>query len=171
MPAQFAGEPMRTEIFYDLVKKYFNYLIDRYGFSISTEDPIVGNPLWRGRIVYVSGKNNSQKRQVAIRITLDRGYVLLDIGSPDLQSRDWFDLSEIIKVVEPEIVVYDKPDYSQGPVDILEPQIRKLSDLVLHYCASFINGDFSLGNRIIESRLQEREQRIKEWKNKQQGKS
>ncbi len=159
---------MTKENFNELVKRHFSYLVLDYGFSISEEIPVSGNSLSRGVVVYISNfeKTKPDIKQILIRIILDRGYVLIDIGSSDMNNRDLFGLTEIMKVVAPELNVNQKIDFSKTAHEITEPQVIKLAYIVRHYCAPLLEGDFSTGERLTENRIKAREERIKNWKNR-----
>ena len=161
---------MKKQKFNDVVKQHFNYLIVEYGFLVKEELTVSGNPLSRGMVTYMMAKEpeNPVLKQTLIRIILDRGYVLLEFGSKDLESREYFSVAEIVPFVASGVNVYEKIDFSRDPYEIIETQVKKLSDFLLLYCIPFLKGDFSIGDRIFEHRSKEREERIQKWKKQKQ---
>jgi len=159
---------MKKESFNDIVRRHFSYLVSDYGFSITEEFPVGENPVSRGMVIYVSNfkETSPEVKQILIRIILDRGYVLVDLGSSDMSNRDLFGLTEVMKVAAPELDINEKIDFSKDAYDIIELQVSKLANIVYRYCVPFLRGDFSIGERVIENRIKAREDRIKAWKHK-----
>src|SRR5690242_4384465 len=100
---------MTKKTFNNLTKKHFNFLVIIYGFTIIEESPIFEDPLWYGRIVYASRpkKGSTRQRPTGVQITLDRGYILLDIGPLDLDRKEWVDIADVMRIADPKLVVYD----------------------------------------------------------------
>ena len=150
----------------ETVEKYFSFLIHEYNFSVTEEMSYPNNPIAQGKIIYLSRlrQEGTGRRQVIVRVLIDRGYLSVDIGSSDLDSKDYFDLHEIMRVIAPDTDMDFSLDFSKHPKDIIEPQAKKLSELVMIHCESFLNGDFSIGDTIINARMEERERRLQRWK-------
>jgi hypothetical protein len=163
---------MQKQKFNDVVKKHFKYLIDDYGFCIKEETLATDNPLWQGIVVYANESESDLpfKKKPFVRLVLDRGYVMLDIKSEEMTEREWFDISEVMKLIAPEVQVHEKVDYSKDPYEIVETQIQNLSKLLVQYCDSLLKGDFSIGDQIQAKRMQEREDRIVKWKKQKEEK-
>jgi hypothetical protein len=163
---------MQKQKFNDVVKKHFKYLIDDYGFCIKEETPATDNPLWQGIVVYANESEPDLpfKKKPFVRLVLDRGYVMLDIKSGEMTEREWFYISEVMKLIAPEVQVREKVDFSKDPYEIVETQIQNLSKLLVQYCDSLLKGDFSIGDQIQAKRMQEREDRIVKWKKQKEEK-
>lgn len=158
---------MPEQTFVELTKKYFGFLIFDYGFTIEGQIDNVENPLWRGRVVFrAPWKESLNRKQTVVRVTLDRGYVLLDIGYLNMTSKEWLDLADIIRLQDPSITVYTKPDFTKDPNSIIEGELKRISKLTRQYCGSFLNGDFSLESKVEEVRANWREQTLSEWSKK-----
>ena len=153
-------------IFEELVERHFSFLMHEYGFSITEKTSYPGENISQGKIVYTSRITQAEKnsKQAIIRVLLDRGYLDVDIGSPDLHTKDYFSLHEITRTVAPDVDLDFSLDYSKSAKEILEPQAEKLSNIVALYGKPFLNGDFSIGELIIKARNDERERRIQGWK-------
>ena len=161
---------MQTKSFTNLVKDHFSYLISDFGFSIS-EEHAVSDKSWSGGIVVYASeprKNNAEVVQLSVRINLDRGYVLIDFDSPQISTRDLIGLTEVVHLVAPDVDLHEKIDFSKQPIEVIEPQIRKLSYILRHYCASLLQGDISFLRRVIESRKTKMEEYTKEWKKRKE---
>jgi hypothetical protein len=162
---------MKNNIFNDLTKKYFEFLISDYDFRI-VEDSFEGNAFFGGRVVFSSQprKGDIKHKQTGVQVTLDRGYIGVRIGpfDRDKAKEGWLALSEIMRLIKPEIIVYDetKPDFSKGPEIIFEPTLIKLSNIVRTHCDPFLKGDFSMYDRIVDARIKWREQYIKNMQEK-----
>lgn len=160
---------MSKQTFVELTKKYFSFLISDYGFTISEQTDNVDNPLWYGRVVFqASHKETLDRKKTLVRVTLDRGYVLLDIGYLNMKSKEWLDLADIVRLNNPSIEVYTKPDFAQDPHYRIGGELQRISDLTNQYCQPFLKGDFSLESKVEEIRTRWREQILKELSEKRQ---
>jgi hypothetical protein len=153
-------------MFEELVEKHFGFLIQEYGFFITERTSYPGDSISQGMMVYKSGsvQANTNVKQTIVRVLLDRGYLDLDIGSPDLQSKDYFTLREIMRATVSDVNIDFSPDFSKPAKEILEPQVKTLSNIIAVYGKPFLLGDFSIGDIIIKARNEERERRIQGWK-------
>ena len=166
--------------FNSLVKTYFGYLENQYGFALCEEKP---DSTWLGSITYESKQKAFQGKQLVIQFILDRGYVDVQFNTIPQVAREWIDLAEIMKVIDPSAIPYEsadtsdithitnpqpvsfrKLDFSRNPNDIVEDQLRNLSIFMSRYCASLLSGDISVFDQIIEARKKVTEDRIILWK-------
>jgi hypothetical protein len=124
-----------------LIKQYFQYLIDTYGFFIDHEQyspEIMGNT----EIVYKS-------TQIGIRIIIDRGQVLVNIGNPSWPESDWFEFSDVVHYFSPEVkFIYAFQDNVQDEQIDVEAQIKRVARMCNQYCGPILRGDFSMQEQI-----------------------
>lgn len=134
---------MEINLFTELVKKHFDFLLKQYGFSIVHEDyypDIMGNS-W---IVFTS-------HGTGISIVLDKGQVLMNVGPSSLSREKWYEFSDIISFFAPDQKpVYVFPDGFSEYKDALENQVSRLARLMEEYCRPILQGDFSMQNQIKE---------------------
>jgi hypothetical protein len=158
---------MEDNLFNTLVKKYFDFLVSDYSFTIVEDSCKYGGTLFFNKVVFSSPsrKGDQRHKQTGVQVTLDRGYISVDIGPYDLdrEKEEWLDISEIMRLIKPEIVVYDvdKADLSKSPQMIFEPPLIRLSGILQTYCDQFLQGDFSKYDQIMKARTEWREQYIK----------
>lgn len=127
----------------ELIRKYFNFLIDDYGFSVFREEY---SPKYMGNadIVYKSGS-------IAILVVVDRSQVLLNVGKTTQPEKEWFEFTDVIKYFNPTISeVYDFSRGSLPDQDYVEMQAKREAQLLRQYCEPLLRGDFSMYEQIKE---------------------
>lgn len=132
---------MDTNIFLALVKQYFNFLFDEYGFRIVQENYY---PELMGDANVTLETSNT-----GFLIMAERTYVSIEIGPKSLPKNSWFEFSDIAGYFASHIVpVYSFPKDQIGYKNILEIQIIRLSEIVQKYCSPILMGDFSMSEDI-----------------------
>jgi hypothetical protein len=127
-----------------MIKRYFEYLMDEYGFLVDRErnyPEAMGN----ADIVFKS-------RLTAIKVVVDRGQVLINIGKVTWPEREWFEFSDVVHYFNPSMKeVYD---FSEGPLNnqtaVIETQAKRLSLILRQYCEPMLIGDFTMQDQIKE---------------------
>jgi hypothetical protein len=136
---------MEQGLLSSLVRQHFRYLTDEYGFSI-THDEYFPEHMGNADMVFMSP-------QIGIEIVLDRGQVLIDIGSVLQTRKEWFEFSDVIHFFASEIEpVYIFPQDFANYQAAIESQVSRLAQLMRQYCEPLIRGDLSMqsGIRKIE---------------------
>ena len=118
---------MEQYVFVEQVKKRFRYLTDDYGFSVVDEryDPeAFGNSLVQ-----------FQSSLVGVRVALDRGQVLIDIGSSSEPQVSWFSLPNVVKYLAPELdeLAYVFPERWDDYYHMVDWQVIRLAHLLQRY--------------------------------------
>ena len=138
-------------MFTEKVKEHFRYLIDDYGFSIVNES-------------YTTDSGNGlvefRSRSVHIRIVLDRGQVLIDIGpSPEVLDY-WFDLSSVIEFLSPEAhePAYIFPEKWDNYYEMIDWQVARLARVLRQYCVSVLTREFPDWRELLERNQKEAEE-------------
>jgi hypothetical protein len=128
----------------EIIKRYFKYLTDEYAFLIEREGyspEAMGNAY----IVFTS-------KLIAIRVVVDRGQVLIDIGKVALPEKEWFEFTDVIHYFNPGI----KKVYAFSGVPLekqnftIEAQVKHVSLILRQYCEPLLIGDFSMEDQIKE---------------------
>ncbi len=129
---------MKHNIFAEIVKRYFHYLITDYGFRIVEEryDPeSFGNSL----VVF-------QLNLTFISLSLDKGDVYLDIGSVS-NPKNTYNLGTVIEFLRPQehqrIKVFGFSKLPDDPYERMEIPIRYWAELLHQYCQPILRGDFA----------------------------
>lgn len=135
---------MKEHAFAEQVKKHFHYLIDDYDFSVVNEksDPeAFGNSL----VDFQSGTT-------AVRVTLDRGQVLVDMRPLTESSTSWFSLGSVVEFLAPEAdePVYVFPETWDHYYDMINGQVSRMARVLRQYCAPVLRGEFSQWKEIDE---------------------
>jgi hypothetical protein len=128
----------------EIIKRYFEYLTDEYGFFIEREGyspETMGN----AEIVFAS-------KIIAIKVVVDRSQVLINIGKVTWPEREWLEFTDVIHYFNPSMEeVYDFPE---GPwknqISIIETQAKHLSLILRQYCEPLLMGDFSMQDQVKE---------------------
>lgn len=128
----------------EIIKRYFEYLIDEYGFLIEREEyspEAMGNAY----IVYTS-------KLIGIGVVVDRDQVLINIGQVTWPEREWFEFTDVIHYFNPNI----KKVYAFSGVPLekqnftIEAQVKHVSIILRQYCEPILMGDFSMEDLIKE---------------------
>ena len=131
---------MTPNLFSDLVKQHFSYLLNDYGFAVADER------------YYPQAMGNAEvwlkSNLVGLRIVLDRGQVLVSLGPLSQPERDWFELYDVIRFFSPSLNVYEFPEDFSDYKAALETQIKRLALVILHYCDPLLRSDFSMQEKI-----------------------
>jgi hypothetical protein len=133
------------------VKTGFQYLISDYGFSVTDEryDPqSFGNSLVEFR-----------SKETAIRLVLDRGQVLVDLGPISWDPNSWCSLSSMMEVLAPEggEPAYVFPETWESYSGMVDWQINRLARLLRQYCSLVLTGQFSGWKELARRRTKEAE--------------
>jgi len=134
---------MEQSLLSNLVRQHFRYLTDEYGFSI-THDEYFPESMGNADILFVSP-------QTGVRIVLDRGQVVINIGSVLQPQKDWFEFSDVVHFFTPETEpVYIFPQDNSNYHAAIESQVIRLARLMRQYCEPLLKGDFSMQSGISE---------------------
>jgi len=132
---------MKSKLFSDLVKEYFDFLVETYGFSIKHEEyrsEVMGN----ASVIFES-------LHIGINIVLDRGQVLINIGPSSLPRQDWFEFSDVVHFFAPELEpLYNFPRNFADYENELENQMSRFNQIMCKYCEPLLLGDFSMQEKI-----------------------
>ncbi len=118
---------MEHDIFAELAKKYFQYLIADYGFSVVHES------------YYPQAFGDSlvqfQSNTTVVLLTRDKGQVLIDLGPSSEPRIAWHSLSNIIDFLAPGIgkSVFAFPDYPGEPEKSMQVQLSRLAPILRQY--------------------------------------
>lgn len=130
---------MGMNLFSDLVKKHFHYLLEVYKFTVAKESyspEIMGN----AEIVFTS-------LSTGIGIVLDRDQVLINIGAITQPKGEWFEFGDVVRSFAGDVEnIYA---FDEGYA-ALETQIARLAHIMHTYCGPFLAGDFSKQKEIKE---------------------
>ncbi len=140
---------MEQYVFAEQVKERFRYLIDDHGFSVVDEryDPeAFGNSLV-----------DFQSSNTVIRVLLDRGQVLIDIGPCPRSPDYWFGLASVVEFLAPEAdePAYIFPETWDSYYDKIDWQVVRLARVLRQYCAPVLRGEFSRWKEMAERRSKE----------------
>ena len=125
----------------ELIKEYFKFL-EKYGFSISRKKyspEIMGN----AEVIY-------QSPSVSVKIVIDRGQVLINIGKVSWLEKDWFEYSDVVSFFAPGEDAYIFPEEADNSQYTLEIQLKRVASMLEKYCRKMLEGDFSMQNQIKE---------------------
>jgi hypothetical protein len=130
------------------IYKYFSFLLDDFGFSITEEryDQEMGNA-----VVGFS------KNQTCIELIKDRGQILVTLGDKRLSKWDWVEFADAIGFLSGNI----SPVYifqSQNKNVTEESQLSRVSVLMKQHCLVILSGEMSviqLRDAIRSKRTQE----------------
>jgi hypothetical protein len=130
---------MQSSAFSKLVRKYFDYLTDKFEFSI-TEERFYPESFGDAIVVFQSPTS-------FLTVTRERGDVLLEMGPMPNPGKKAYNLGEIIEFLAPDewkgLKVFVFPDLPEKPEDSTEIQVRHLSSLVGQYAEPILRGNFS----------------------------
>jgi hypothetical protein len=127
----------------ELIKRYFHYLVDEFGFSIDREGyspEVMGNAV----VVFVS-------TSTAVKVVVDRSQVLINIGELSWPEKDWFEFGDVVQFFNPNLKdVYDFSGDSLDNQAYIVSQAKHLALLLRQYCEPLLRGDFSMQDKIRE---------------------
>jgi hypothetical protein len=134
---------MEQSLLSNLVRQHFRYLTDEYGFSLA-RDAYFPESMENADMLFVSS-------QTGVRIVLDRGQVLINIGSLLQPQQEWFEFSDVVHFFAPEtepvyIFSQDNSNYHAT----IESQVIRVARLMHQYCEPLLRGDFSMQSGIRE---------------------
>jgi hypothetical protein len=132
---------MCKNVFSELVKKHFIFLENDYDFLI-TSDRYSPDVMGNAELIFKSPKTGFQ-------IVLDRNQVLAKIGQVDQPEKKWFEFSDVVRHLSPDIkAAYIFPKDFSDHDKALETQIKRIASLLRDFCKPLLLGDFSMGDRI-----------------------
>jgi hypothetical protein len=122
-------------IFADLVKKHFAFLLSDYGFQISEILGGRGEAMGNAAVTLESAHG-------AMQIVNDRGQVLISIGPSGTPRREWFEFSVVVQTYAPEVhPVYIFPTDDAATFEVrLETQVQRVAELARTYCQPALRG-------------------------------
>lgn len=136
---------MESNVFAEIVKKYFHYLIDDYGFHI-VEERYAPESFGNSLVVF-------QLNSTFISLSRDRGDIYLDIGSVS-SPKNTYNLGTVIEFLRPQdyqqIKVFGFPKLPDDPYKRIEIPVRYWATLLRQYCEPILSGDFSQWNELGE---------------------
>ena len=119
----------------ELIVKYFDYLINEFGFYIERKE---FDPQAMGNAIVIF---KSQK--LGVEVVVDRNMVLISLGDQIDSRRDWFEFSDVIKYYAPKIdgvYVFEK-NFNTSWDQVVETQLSKLAIILRQNCESILKGE------------------------------
>jgi len=128
------------------VKEQFRYLTDDYDCSVVDEryEPeSFGNSLVQ-----------FQSSVVDVRVTLDKGQVLIDSRPSSQSPISWFSLPTVLKHLAPNLdePAYVFPESWDDYYQMVDWQLVRLAHLFHQFCSPILAGEFSLWETMAKSR-------------------
>jgi hypothetical protein len=137
-------EPVMTNPL-EIINKHFGFLITEYKFRVAKEEhspDAMGNAY----VTFVSAS-------IGLRIAVDRGQVLLNVGSVSDKEKDWFDFTDVIAFfnssVENPYFFVEKTDENTTE-EIIEVQVKRLASLLQRDCKPMLSGMVLMKDKIKE---------------------
>jgi hypothetical protein len=139
------GGDMSEYDFAKRAKSFFSYLIEEYGFSVATEmydAEAFGNSLVEFR-----------SDAVELRVVLDRGQVLIDMGPYPEVPGFRFGLPLVVDFLAPGALnsVYVFPEEWNDYYGMIDWQLDRLAQVLRQCCGSVLSGEFSQWKEMYES--------------------
>ncbi|MBI3128212.1 MAG: hypothetical protein HYZ11_11455 [Candidatus Tectomicrobia bacterium] len=135
---------MRSNPFSESVKRNFRYLMDEYGFRVTSEGY---SPRTMGNSALVL-----ESARVGVEIVLDRGRVIIALGPRAQPKGTWYEFTEAVRHFAPEIGEdYFRPHDDPDQRARVEAQVARLAGLMRCYCGPMLRGDFSMWERTRKS--------------------
>ncbi len=127
---------MARKTFSSLVRQYFGYLMDDYGFSV-TEDVFSSQPYSHGEIEFRSSTT-------VVSIGLDRFDIFVDIG-PSAEPRiARLSLQRIVEfLTQGKETFILNPDSRSSPKATIESRLARSATGLRQHCDPVLRGDFS----------------------------
>lgn len=126
----------------ELVRRYFNFLLDEYGFK--QEDQQYNAEAFGNAYIDFRSKG------LVLRVSLDRGILIVNIRPVSRSTDTWFSLESLVKFLdpnanEPEFIFPEKWDHYD---DMVENQIQRMSRILSQYCDPILSGEFSQWKKV-----------------------
>ena len=137
--------------FFEEVRRQFDYLVKDYGFSVKQEfyaPEAFGNAVVELR-----------SSEVGVRVLLDRGQVLVDIGPLSLPPESWFGLPSIVQFIASQAIdsEYIFPESWEDYDVMVSHQIERVANILRKYGTPVVAGSFKGWEEIGKRRGEEGE--------------
>ena len=127
----------------DILKQTYEFLIEEYGFRVKHAQYSPGF-MGNSQIIY-------ELNDIAISIVVDRGQVLINIGSTIKPVKEWFEFTDVIHYFDPNLdIVYDYFENLDNANERIIQQANRLAQLLRKYCTPILKRDISMGPKIKE---------------------
>ncbi|MEW5868719.1 MAG: hypothetical protein AB1894_05535 [Chloroflexota bacterium] len=125
-----------------LIKQYFQYLMDEYGFCVDREQY---SPDTMGNAEVVVKLDST-----TVQVVIDRSQVLIKVGATEWSERKWLDFAAVARYFDPSLKeAYVFPEVAEMRVEI---QLDRLAHMLRQDCEPVLRGDFSMAKQIRERR-------------------